>query len=49
MNHPCTLCGSRNWPDPHSTCPLCQPESAQEPETDRNPDENQFDNLAATK
>jgi len=23
MNWPCTRCGSRNWPDPESSCPLC--------------------------
>lgn len=23
MNWPCTLCGSRHWPDPESSCPLC--------------------------
>jgi rubrerythrin len=27
----CSLCGSRYWPDPHSSCPLCQPRH-QEPE-----------------
>ena len=21
----CSLCGSRYWPDPDSSCPLCQP------------------------
>jgi hypothetical protein len=23
MNHPCTLCGSTNWPRPNSDCVLC--------------------------
>ena len=23
MNWPCTRCGSRQWPDPESFCPLC--------------------------
>jgi len=23
MNWPCTRCGSRHWPDPESSCPLC--------------------------
>ena len=23
MNWPCTRCGSRHWPDPASSCPLC--------------------------
>jgi hypothetical protein len=23
MNWPCTRCGSRQWPDPDSSCPLC--------------------------
>ena len=27
MNWPCTLCGSRHWPDSASTCPLCNDES----------------------
>ena len=27
MNWPCTLCGSRDWPDPHTTCPLCRTET----------------------
>lgn len=21
----CSACGSRHWPDPDSSCPLCQP------------------------
>ena len=25
MSWTCTLCGSRDWPDPASTCPACQP------------------------
>jgi len=24
MNWPCTRCGSRHWPDPESSCPLCR-------------------------
>lgn len=23
MNFACTRCGSRHWPDPESSCPLC--------------------------
>ena len=23
MNWPCTMCGSRHWPNPASSCPLC--------------------------
>ena len=23
LNHACTLCGSREWPDPESACSLC--------------------------
>ena len=26
----CTACGSRDWPNPHSTCPLCR-EDEEEP------------------
>tara|TARA_R110000868_G_scaffold80542_4_gene228829 strand:+ start:698 stop:1084 length:387 start_codon:yes stop_codon:yes gene_type:complete len=32
MNWPCTLCGSRHWPDPDSSCALCNDGS-------KNPDE----------
>lgn len=27
MNFPCTLCGSRNWPRPDSSCELCRGEA----------------------
>lgn len=27
MSWTCTLCGSRDWPDPATSCPACQPRS----------------------
>ena len=26
-NWPCTRCGSRNWPSPDTSCPLCYEEA----------------------
>jgi hypothetical protein len=36
MKFACTRCGSRQWPDPESSCPLCNdtPEAADEPLSD---------------
>jgi hypothetical protein len=36
MKFACSRCGSRQWPDPDSSCPLCNdtPESAREPLSD---------------
>ena len=39
MNWSCTLCGSRSWPDPESSCPACQPREA-EPEENFSHDDN---------
>ena len=33
MNWPCTRCGSRQWPDPDSSCPLCN-DGREEPAED---------------
>jgi hypothetical protein len=40
MNHPCSLCGSTNWPDPESLCPLCDGplEPGPDPDDDRDHD-----------
>jgi hypothetical protein len=34
MNHACTMCGSRNWPDPDTTCPLCYGEPERDIDND---------------
>ena len=34
MNFSCTLCGSRDWPDPHSMCPACRGDGEPEPDPD---------------
>jgi len=40
MNRPCTMCGSTNWPDPDTTCPLCYgpAEAGPDPDDDRDHD-----------
>lgn len=30
MNWACSLCGSRNWPNPDSHCPLCAGDSKED-------------------
>lgn len=39
MNWACSLCGSRNWPNPDSHCPLCIGESDDDESYDDNDDE----------
>jgi hypothetical protein len=34
LNWPCTLCGSRHWPDPDSSCPLCRDDPEDTPTDD---------------
>jgi hypothetical protein len=45
MNHPCSLCGSTNWPDPESLCPLCDgpAEPGPDPDDDRDHDSHDDD------
>lgn len=39
---PCTLCGSRDWPNPDSDCELCQPtDRATDDEPDLRPDRHE--------
>ena len=43
MNHPCSLCGSTNWPDPESLCPLCDGPAEHGPDPDDDPDHDSHD------
>ena len=44
MKHSCTLCGSRNWPDPESLCPLCDGPAEDGPDPDEDdPDHDSHD------
>ena len=43
MNRPCTMCGSTNWPDPDTTCPLCYGPAEAGPDPDDDPDHDSHD------
>ena len=43
MNRPCSLCGSTNWPDPESLCPLCDGPAEPGPDLDDDPDHDSHD------
>ena len=43
MKHACTLCGSRNWPDPDTDCQLCQGEAEPGPDPDDDRDHDSHD------
>lgn len=55
MKWPCSLCGSRNWPNPDSYCPLCigdsekDPDEYDEDEDDLDDSEELATHLAPTK
>jgi hypothetical protein len=41
---PCSLCGSRDWPNEYSPCPQCKPSEWVSNEEDQDhPDENRED------
>jgi len=43
MNRPCSLCGSTNWPDPESLCPLCDGPAELGPDPDEDQDHDSHD------
>jgi hypothetical protein len=45
MNHPCSLCGSRDWPREDTDCPQCYGEPEWNPNEFFAEDEEQIESL----